>query len=419
LPDVDRDNLLDDLSAYLDGELSPARAAEAERLLAESPEARALLAELREVRAQVRGLPKSRAPAALGAALRGQVVKKALWPKRVLTFGVPLAAAAVAALAVGLYLHQPASPQRAAVPQSERMRLAPSVPPVGYKASPTVVAAVPQRDLQARVPESSTKLEGQGWGDVPRAGLNQPALAIALQAEADGLKDAVEHEPLQLAIHPRSEAEHAQYAALLASWSPVEAPVTNGPSVQYVYQLAPSDVSARVAQLLRVQAAAEEPSVEEPTAAAPVAAKAAGGKEQTAERRAAPVGGRSGWTPGAGGNAAGEGYPRRPLTGGGPSDQAERVRWAHAQHEAVTAEPEVIVINAPGPASGPTFRLEPHNVAANQKLLDLLARGGDGVPAGATSQAASAPVPTTQAGALRVEMRVELAPVATTRPSSP
>ena len=51
-----------DLSAYLDGELSQARAAEIEQLLAESPEARSMLEELRAISDQLGALPRTRAP---------------------------------------------------------------------------------------------------------------------------------------------------------------------------------------------------------------------------------------------------------------------------------------------------------------------------------------------------------------------
>lgn len=59
-----------DLSAYLDGELDARRAAEIERLLAESPEARIYLDQLRAVANGLRALPRLSAPDALRAALR-------------------------------------------------------------------------------------------------------------------------------------------------------------------------------------------------------------------------------------------------------------------------------------------------------------------------------------------------------------
>jgi hypothetical protein len=61
-----------DLSAYLDGELDAHRAAEVERLLAESSEARVYLDELRAVAGGLRSLPRLSAPDALRAALRSR-----------------------------------------------------------------------------------------------------------------------------------------------------------------------------------------------------------------------------------------------------------------------------------------------------------------------------------------------------------
>ena len=69
----ERDNLEADLSAYLDGELSEARAHEVEQHLAESAEARRLLDELREVSGQLGLLPRRPAPDSLAAELACQV----------------------------------------------------------------------------------------------------------------------------------------------------------------------------------------------------------------------------------------------------------------------------------------------------------------------------------------------------------
>ena len=61
----DQENLGADLSAYIDGELSPERTREIECLLAESPEARKLLDQLRGVSRQLGDLPRVPAPKSL------------------------------------------------------------------------------------------------------------------------------------------------------------------------------------------------------------------------------------------------------------------------------------------------------------------------------------------------------------------
>ncbi len=73
------DNLVADLSAYLDGELPEVRAREIEQQLADSDECRALLAELRDVSETLGQLPRQRAPDELVAALRRQAERRHLF----------------------------------------------------------------------------------------------------------------------------------------------------------------------------------------------------------------------------------------------------------------------------------------------------------------------------------------------------
>jgi anti-sigma factor RsiW len=64
------DNLGEDLSAYIDGELSPERTQEIERLLVERPEVRAEVEALRAVSQQLGRLPRKLAPQEVGAVVR-------------------------------------------------------------------------------------------------------------------------------------------------------------------------------------------------------------------------------------------------------------------------------------------------------------------------------------------------------------
>jgi anti-sigma factor RsiW len=70
LASADREQLGADLSAYLDGELSPERARQVERLLEESEDARRLLAELRAVARNLGDLPRMHAPEGLSERIR-------------------------------------------------------------------------------------------------------------------------------------------------------------------------------------------------------------------------------------------------------------------------------------------------------------------------------------------------------------
>jgi len=82
LASADKEQLGADLSAYLDGELSPRRAREVERLLKESKGARRLLAELRAVSQDLRDLPRMRAPELLAEAVRRASESQVKQPRR-------------------------------------------------------------------------------------------------------------------------------------------------------------------------------------------------------------------------------------------------------------------------------------------------------------------------------------------------
>ena len=75
---ADKDKLATDLSAYLDGELDPARAREVEQFLAESEEARRTLAGLRAVSEDLAALPRQRAPEELADLVRRGAERHAL-----------------------------------------------------------------------------------------------------------------------------------------------------------------------------------------------------------------------------------------------------------------------------------------------------------------------------------------------------
>lgn len=73
-----RDKLEQQISAYLDGELSEREVAELEKLLADSQEARQVLSELRRTVSLVRGLPEEQPPDDLYEAVTAQLERAAL-----------------------------------------------------------------------------------------------------------------------------------------------------------------------------------------------------------------------------------------------------------------------------------------------------------------------------------------------------
>ncbi|MCA9254896.1 MAG: hypothetical protein KDA33_04635, partial [Phycisphaerales bacterium] len=73
-----RDEQLELLTAYLDGEASEAQRAEVESLIAADPEARRLLAELRRTSQLVAGLPHSSAPTQFSQRIVARLEREAL-----------------------------------------------------------------------------------------------------------------------------------------------------------------------------------------------------------------------------------------------------------------------------------------------------------------------------------------------------
>ncbi|RMF75151.1 MAG: hypothetical protein D6744_13830, partial [Planctomycetota bacterium] len=72
----DEHNLSSELSAYLDGELTPERAKEVEQWLASSSSARAQLENLRSVRDELANLPRVEAPVELHTRIRSQITRR-------------------------------------------------------------------------------------------------------------------------------------------------------------------------------------------------------------------------------------------------------------------------------------------------------------------------------------------------------
>lgn len=128
---ADQEQLGSDLSAYLDGELSPQRARQIERLLEESEDARRLLARLRAVSQDLGDLPRVPAPESLAETIRHARERQAVergrpaggWRAlKLVTRVVASAAVIVFCMFTGWMMHDrlasPAPTERYLVPRS-------------------------------------------------------------------------------------------------------------------------------------------------------------------------------------------------------------------------------------------------------------------------------------------------------------
>jgi hypothetical protein len=440
LADLERDSLLADLSAYLDGELSAARVQEVERLLAESPDARRTLDELRHVREQVRSLPRVRVPAELASAVARHAEQQfaaarqsAARSRWILRLVLPLTAAAAAVVALCVVIgYERQQRTVSATPQGRVMRH--PAPPADMALPAAPRAEQPDMDLAAKTPEPAAAAPHE------LGSLGYVAAATAAEA-AEPEATAPAAPAMAVVIQPRTEAEYARNAEMLQGWAargkvdqfPAGrggrvamldrgGKIIPGPApqpVEYVYQLDVSDFTALVTELLeanpREQVAVESNSADGGAAltgllevadaqkqAAPAAAPPPAVEPKVAERaekKAAP----GGKAPAGGAVAGGEGKaaPRRPIVGD-PRQEAARRERAHAQHLAVTEEPQVIIVNQPPPVSQPATR--PAETGTLNRYFDLLLRGAPGSPGRGVS--------TTEPYAGKLQLRVKLLPAA-------
>lgn len=205
-----------DLSAYLDGELTPEGRAAVERLLAESPAARALLAQLRSVSEQLATLPRQQAPADLAAMLQRHAERQLLFGSRrtlvscVLRIWPQLTASAavlVACMWVGWYTLRTISSAPGSTPPAIHTPAAePSQTPMVPNA--VQLAAVPP--VRDEIVDSATK------GAVERVSGDMTVAARSARAGVDSAVRALE-EPAPVV---RAEA-----SLPLAVAAPPEAPI--------------------------------------------------------------------------------------------------------------------------------------------------------------------------------------------------
>jgi hypothetical protein len=219
----ERESLAADLSAYVDGELSPQRAGEVEAWLRTSVEARQELDELRRVSGAVRGLPRLTTPDSLAVRIAAAAAaRRAVGrPSRLKMFawrrGPQISAAAAAVLFVciwgGYHVAQAARKAR----------------PAHATTPAPVVAAAPERS-------APIVMERDLFLDAPEA--DRPAAALAKKSEAVREERVVARElvdgpppapwddeytrlptEIRVLIETESEPEYAALAEFLRPWA--------------------------------------------------------------------------------------------------------------------------------------------------------------------------------------------------------
>lgn len=232
-----------DLSAYLDAELTPERAAEVERWLAQSPDARATLESLRAVHNRLSALPRHRAPADLADALARHAERRLLFddhapqPRLVwIKFAGRLTAAAavlVACVLVGYQVLRPTPPAFQPTPPAaaQRSSAKSDVPQVATatraphgEVGPRAPAAIPDQDGLADSAELVRAAEPRAEPGMIVAAAPAPPGATGSPASEDPsvgryLSFPSYSEPLvTISVQTATETEFSVQSALLTAW---------------------------------------------------------------------------------------------------------------------------------------------------------------------------------------------------------
>jgi hypothetical protein len=172
------------LSAYLDGEVSPAQRVEIDAHLADCPRCRAALAELERTIGHIRNLPRVEAPPWLAAKTMARVrevaeTRSSLWQRLFFPLGVklPLEAVAIVFLCVtGYYLTRTSAPELTTVSSP--------VPSRQEAASPAQPAAPAQPEETPQPPAAVQRKAAPPTATPPAA----PAVAPEKRSEAPALQ---------------------------------------------------------------------------------------------------------------------------------------------------------------------------------------------------------------------------------------
>ena len=247
---AEREQLGADLSAYLDGELSPRRAREVERLLGESEDARRRLAELRGVSEELRDLPRMRAPEVLAewvrrsgerdARGRAGVPAGGIRVLRLLSRVIASAAVIVVCVVAGWMMHDrmgsPAGMDRSVAatesPGAKRDKgatVARGTPPEEIAGSEVAAAEAP---AVAMAELESLGYVGADRADDAEVGRTAEALAAAPALSAEAGEAALTFDmgkPLSdvppvvsVVVAPRDAGEFNAAVQVVAAWEPPE-----------------------------------------------------------------------------------------------------------------------------------------------------------------------------------------------------
>jgi hypothetical protein len=329
----DQDMLAAELSAYLDGELTPERARAVEERLAESPAARQLLEELRGVTDQLAALPRHRAPDELAAALQRAAEQqlprgaspplRRLRTLRLLARLTVSAAALAACVLIGYQLAQPprVAPLSRAVAPRRELPGTPAAASRGERAAPDTAAESPwaldsvaaPADRVSPATASEVRDRSALPAGTPVAAVPPPAPEAARAAggrlsgaastvdalTADGRATAPPAAPaVQVWVQARDAAEYAAAHAVLADWNRDDledhdraAVKPRTDATQFEYRIAAGDISQRLKALTTAVHDPQQVQVELRFAAADshiLAQAAAGALVAAADQQVAP-----------------------------------------------------------------------------------------------------------------------------------
>jgi hypothetical protein len=278
---AESDNLDAELSAYLDGELPPERAAAVRAYLEHSPDARRLLAELSAVSDGLRALPQRRAPAGLvetvstelGERLRVRI--RVAHRRKVLWWTSSLSAAALLVLVVLLgrdgWNGRGAGDDRS-IPVALRETRGPSHTASAPVADVGRSPAQPPGERTEEVTLALTAREHTMAADEPGQSVPEAAPApllvegpVAARVEASTGRDSPEI-PAEFRFTPVEMEQYAALLAMLREWvvAGLATQEVTPASDPQVYVLASPQAASQVAQLL--QAATADRAADAPRA---------------------------------------------------------------------------------------------------------------------------------------------------------
>ncbi len=263
------ENLDDELSAYLDGELPPERVAAVRAQLERSADARGLLAALTAVSDGLRALPHAAAPAGLGDAVCDEVAGrvrlriKAARRRKLWWWSSGLSAAALLALAVLVGRERWLSPPaRAVTAVAAREMPAAGSPAAEGEAPPASPEAGVAGDAAVVMAARDKATSSDEPAALPPAAAPRPlAVSTAAEVKSEWLGGGEPADELaEFRLMPAKMEQYATLVAMLREWvlAGLATQEVTPASDPQIYVLASPAAANQIAQL--VQTAAEPPA---------------------------------------------------------------------------------------------------------------------------------------------------------------